>query len=159
MSEEYQRSYWELMRTMDDAEDFFDKARKERTKRLSVASASAAASTTSRAGMSKTCPPASSISVFKQSHRDLLSLDARPPERLNNLRGGFLLHIHQGKTFLDFDRADQTGRHTRFIRDGADQIARPDAGRSPRPDVHPHGSSCPTTPARAASRGTRPISL
>lgn len=106
MSEEYQRSYWELMRTMDDAEDFCDKARKERTKRLSVASASAAASTMSQPGMSKYRYRASSISILEQSHRHLLSLDARAPESLDDLPGRLFLHIHQRKPFFDLDRAD-----------------------------------------------------
>lgn len=32
--------------------------------------------------------------IRKQSHRDLLSLDARPPERVDDLPSRCFLHIH-----------------------------------------------------------------
>src|SRR4030095_933994 len=63
----------------------------------------------------------------KQPYRHLASFDSRPTQDLDNaLHQGFG-DIHEREALLDLNRPDDIGIYFRFIGNGADEIAWPDA--------------------------------
>src|SRR5687768_10963568 len=72
-------------------------------------------------------------------HRQLPALDRRATQRGNHIIRHIGGDLHQGVAFVDADGAGLVAAQTCFIRDGADQVLRPDAGRPARADEDVRG--------------------